>query len=241
MAVDHPFAIVPLRLLGNVSASAVCVYAVLAEAANQDQEAWPSKATIGGRASMSGRTVQRCIAELRDAGWIKVSERSRDNGSQTSNTYLVMRVQGDTDVLPPQDIGVSPPETLASPPEPDPLDQDPLVLDLIPPWPQPAVEASVDDPFDAWWGEYPRKVKKPQARKAYAKAAKKVGHDRLLEAMQRYRDHDDRVARGFVLHPATWLNQECWDDELVEARQNDEERQWELLRGQMGSGTGDGS
>jgi hypothetical protein len=236
MGVDHPFAIVPLRLLGSVSASAVCVYAVLAEAANQKQEAWPSKATIGDRTGLSARTVQRCIAELRDAGWIKVWERSRENGSQTSNTYLVMRVQGDTDVLHPEDIGVSPPETLASPPEPDPEEPDPLVLDLTPPWPQPSVEASVSDPFDAWWDEYPRKVQKPRARKAYATAAKKTSHDRLMDAMRRYRDHDDRVARGFVLHPATWLNQECWEDELVEARQDSEEAQWALLKDQMGSG-----
>lgn len=238
MAVDHPFAIIPIRMLGTVSASAVCVYAVLAEAANQHQTSWPSKATIGDRTGLSARTVQRCIAELRDAGWIRVSERNRDNGSQTSNTYLVMRVPGDTGVLPPQDIGVSPPETVVSPPEPDPEEPDPLVSEplfsIVHP---PADEQPNEQPFDTWWGEYPRKVRKPEARRAYDKAAKKVGHDRLLEAMRTYRDFDSRVEAGFILHASTWLNQECWDDEIVESRQNDEERQWELLREQMGSGS----
>lgn len=241
MAVSHPFAIVPLGMLGTVSASAVCVYAVLAEAANQHQTSWPSKATIGDRTGLSARTVQRCIAELRDAGWIGVSERNRDNGSQTSNTYLVMRVRGDIGVLPPQDIGVSPPETVVSPPEPDPEEPDPLVSEplfsIVHP---PADEQPNEQPFDTWWGEYPRKVRKPEARRAYDKAAKKVGHDRLLEAMRTYRDFDSRVEAGFILHASTWLNQECWDDEIVESRQNDEERQWQLLREQMGAGTGDG-
>ena len=236
MAVDHPFAIVPLGMLGTVSASAVCVYAVLAEAANQHQTSWPSKATIGDRTGLSARTVQRCIAELRDAGWIRVSERSRDNGSQTSNTYLVMRVRGDTGVLPPQDIGVSPPETVLSPPEPDPEEPDPLgsepLFSIVHP---PADEQPNEQHFDIWWAEYPRKVRKPEARRAYAKAAKKVSHDRLLDAMRTYRDFDSRVEAGFILHASTWLNQECWDDEIVESRQSDEERQWELLRQQMGS------
>ena len=237
MAVDHPFAIVPLGMLGTVSASAVCVYAVLAEAANQHQTSWPSKATIGDRTGLSARTVQRCIAELRDEGWIRVSERNRDNGSQTSNTYLVMRVRGDTGVLPPQDIGVSPPETVLSPPEPDPVEPDPLgsepLFSIVHP---PADEQPNEQQhFDIWWGEYPRKVRKPEARRAYAKAAKKVGHDRLLDAMRTYRDFDRRVEAGFILHASTWLNNECWDDEIVESRQSDEERQWELLRQQMGS------
>ena len=242
MAVDYPFAIVPLGMLGTVSASAVCVYAVLSEAANQHQTSWPSKATIGDRTGLSARTVQRCIAELRDAEWIRVSERNRNNGSQTSNTYAVMRVRGDTGVLPPQDMGVSPPETAMSPPEPDPEEPDPIGSELLFSIVHPQADEQPNEKhFDIWWAEYPRKVRKPEARRAYAKAIKKVSHDRLLEAMRDYRDLDHRVAEGYILHASTWLNQECWDDEIVESRQNDEERQWELLRQQMGAGTGDGS
>lgn len=243
MAVDYPFAIVPLAIVGTASASAVSVYAVLAEAANRDQTAWPSKATIGDRTGMSPRTVQRCIAELRDGGWIEVLERSRDNGSQTSNTYVVKRVPRDTDVLPPRDTHVSPPETLVSPPEPDPKEPDralvpePLFSNVQP----QAVGPSHKQHFDIWWGEYPRKVRKPEARRAYAKAAKKVSDDRLLDAMRRYRDFDHRVAEGFILHASTWLNQECWDDDIVESPQSDEEAQWALLRGQMAQGEPDGS
>jgi len=243
VAVDHPFAIVPLRMLGTVSASAVCVYAVLAEAANADQLSWPSKATIGDRTGLSARTVQRCIAELSDAGWVGVAERTRANGSQTSNTYLVLRVRVDTSVLPPQDISVSPPETFVSPPEPDPLEPDSdgvLFLNSVGhPQAADAHTDDEDDPFDAWWSEYPRKVQKVQARKAYARAAKKVSHERLLEAMRTYRDFDSRVAEGYIQHASTWLNNESWDDEIVQSPQSDEERQWALLRGQMDAGTGD--
>lgn len=233
MAVDHPFAIVPLDLLQQVSASAVCVYAVLAEAANRDQQAWPSKATIADRTGFSSRTVQRAIAELRDSGWVEVTERHRENGSTTSNTYVVRRVRGDMGVLPPQDIRVSPPETLLSPPEQDPIEPDPLFeLNII-------ERQQVDDPFDEWWKQYPRKVQKQAARRAYTKAAAKVGHERLLEAMLRYRDQDDRVTKGFIQHASSWLNGECWEDEIVTSPQSDEERQWASLRAAMGDDTGE--
>lgn len=237
MAVDHPFAIVPLAILGRVSASAVCVYVVLAEAANQDQTSWPSKATIAKRADMSSRTVQRAIAELRDAGWIDVKERSRDNGSRTSNTYKIHRVPRDIGVPSPQDTDVSGAETFTSPPEPDPGEPDPVDVEplLFSVHPFEDGQLNKKHHFDLWWNEYPRKVRKPEARKAYDKAAKKVGDDRLLEAMRSYRDCDGRVAEGFILHPATWLNQECWNDEIVPLHQGSEEAQWQLLRRQMGS------
>ena len=233
MAVDYPFAIVPLDLMKQVSASAVCVYAVLAEAANRDQQAWPSKATIADRTGLSSRTVQRAIAELRDSGWIRVSERHRENGSTTSNTYFVRRVRGDMGVLPPQDIRVSPPHANLSPPEQDPIEPDPMFELNI------TERQQVDDPFDEWWKQYPRKVQKQAARRAYKKAAAKVGHERLLEAMLRYRDEDDRVAKGFIQHASTWLNGECWDDETVTSPQSDEERQWAALRAAMGDDTGE--
>ena len=237
MPVDHPFAIVPLAMVGSVSASAVCVYAALAEAANSHQVSWPSKAKIGEQTGLSARTVQRCIAELSDEGWIRVEERRRSNGSQASNAYVVFRVRETLVSPPPETLTTPPPETLMSPLEPDPLEPDPKGLFgsyVHTGHPQAAgLPVEVEDPFDAWWAAYPRKVKKPAARKAYASAAKKVGHERLMEAMLAYRERDDRVARGFAMHPSTWLNQECWDDEIIGAPVDSEEAQLALLRSQM--------
>lgn len=237
MPVDHPFAIVPLALFRDASASALKVYGVLAEAANSHQVSWPSKATIAAGTGLSARQVQRGIAELRDKGWIRVEERRRADGSLTSNAYQVLRVPTDSDVSTSQDRSDSRVESELSPQEPDPLEPDPKGLfgpDVHTGHPQAAgLRVEVEDPFDAWWAAYPRKVKKPAARKAYASAAKKVGHERLMEAMLAYRERDDRVARGFAMHPSTWLNQECWDDEIISSPVDSEEAQLALLRSQM--------
>lgn len=64
--------------------------------------------------------------------------------------------------------------------------------------------------FEAWWRQYPRKVGKGAARKAYERVVKagKATPDDLLGGLARY--HPDPK---FTKHPATWLNAECWLDE----------------------------
>ncbi|MBC9822746.1 hypothetical protein [Terrabacter sp. MAHUQ-38] len=96
---------------------------------------------------------------------------------------------------------------------------------------RPAFEA---DPFDMFWKMYPRKTGKGAARGKWAKAVKAAGGDPevILNAlvlqlpalrMQLRPDGDYRP------HPATWLHQERWQDELaaVPSRPRDA---WERAR-----------
>jgi hypothetical protein len=64
--------------------------------------------------------------------------------------------------------------------------------------------------FEMFWNLYPHKVGKEAARKSFEKKVrKKIGFPQLMAALQRYRDKtDDRP----WCNPATWLNQERWDD-----------------------------
>ena len=93
-SVDHPFAIVPARMLSEVKPSAVVVYAVLAEHANADQECWPSVGRIAKRSNLSLATVRSACKELVEAGWLTMRGRATDEGRQTSNLYFVHRVKG---------------------------------------------------------------------------------------------------------------------------------------------------
>lgn len=93
MAADQGFAVIPLAMVGTVSASAVVVYLALAGGSNADQISSPTKAEIAEQIGLTRKTVGRCIAELRDAGWIQVQERYAGNGGRVANAYLVHRVQ----------------------------------------------------------------------------------------------------------------------------------------------------
>lgn len=71
--------------------------------------------------------------------------------------------------------------------------------------------ASVLSDFDAWWEIYPHKVGKKPASKSYCHARKAVGSGVLITGLQKYirnKPHD----RPW-LNPATWLNQERWNDQ----------------------------
>ena len=74
----------------------------------------------------------------------------------------------------------------------------------------------IEDPFDTFWREYPRKVGKGDARKKFAKALTKTSFDNIMAALQRVKASAQWTKDGgqFVPHPATWLNQERWEDEV---------------------------
>ncbi|MCP3469821.1 hypothetical protein NLM33_05690 [Bradyrhizobium sp. CCGUVB1N3] len=87
-------------------------------------------------------------------------------------------------------------------------------LDLSAVDPKPTI-ASVDEFFEAWWRQYPRRVAKGAARKAFKRVlAKKIAtFDQLMAGVMRYGAERAGEDPTFTKHPATWLNGECWTDE----------------------------
>lgn len=69
--------------------------------------------------------------------------------------------------------------------------------------------------FDRFYAAYPRKVGKPAARRAFAAAVRKAGVDDISVGFKRWKAFwaDNAIAGEFVPHPATWLNQERWNDD----------------------------
>jgi uncharacterized protein YdaU (DUF1376 family) len=77
---------------------------------------------------------------------------------------------------------------------------------------------SEDDPlFDMAWSEYPRKVGKGQARKAWNAAIKKEDPVKILEALEKHSMNWDGKSPEYIPHLSTWLNGERWLDDLDEA------------------------
>jgi len=70
--------------------------------------------------------------------------------------------------------------------------------------------------FDQFWIQYPRKVGKEAARKAFAKAMKKTTMDKVLSGVEDLRIRVAGKDPQFTPHPATWLNEGRWDDEATQ-------------------------
>lgn len=69
------------------------------------------------------------------------------------------------------------------------------------------------DGFSAFWLAYPRKIAKPNAKKAYARALKVTTPAVLLAAATRYANERRGQDEKFTAHPASWLNAQRWEDE----------------------------
>ena len=75
------------------------------------------------------------------------------------------------------------------------------------------IDSDHDEHFETWWLQYPRKLNKAAARKAYPVAVKKSSHVELLAAIMRLGPAMARGDPSFIPHPATWLNGERWHDD----------------------------
>jgi len=66
------------------------------------------------------------------------------------------------------------------------------------------------------YSAYPRKAERPRAIGAIKAALKKIDFDTLLAKTKAFADAVAGAERRFIKHPATWFNNECWNDEVAE-------------------------
>jgi hypothetical protein len=82
-------------------------------------------------------------------------------------------------------------------------------------------EASTASGFDRFWAAYPRRVKKPDALKAFGKLAPDVPLvDAMVAAIEAQKSWPQwqRDDGQFIPYPASWLNGRGWEDEAPETR-----------------------
>lgn len=146
--------------------------------------------------------VRTAVKELADGGWLTIQRQRVDGG-----------LLGGTDYI------------LSDPCRSEPRCENPHVDNphvvnhahkkTIP------LEDDLKEPtsgFYEWWAVYPRKIAKPNAVKAYQAAVKKTTSETLLAAVGKLAGEWSGRSRDelkFCPHPATWLNQERWNDYQV--------------------------
>lgn len=72
--------------------------------------------------------------------------------------------------------------------------------------------------FEDFWTEYPRKVAKTTAYRAWQKLNPPV--EEVIAGLRAYKDSDQwtRDNGRYIPHPATWLNQKRWEDEVEDTK-----------------------
>lgn len=86
------------------------------------------------------------------------------------------------------------------------------------------------DGFTAFWFAYPRKTGKGNARKVWKKLKpSKALQQKILTALEQQKKSQQWTKDNgkFIPLPATWLNQERWDDEPDGVDQSQQSKAWE--------------
>lgn len=151
-------------------------------------------ADIAAEVRLSQRVVERATKELRDRGWLACGRAAAYDATP------VWQIPGS--------VGVDSANMAGS---------DPAKMAVTPSSKKVRNNTSADAPetaFDAFWEVYPRKIGKGAARGKYDKALEKATAAVIHLGAQRYRAWVEASGTEFVKHPATWLNQECWADDL---------------------------
>lgn len=185
------------------------VLVALADRANHEGYCWPSREDLARMTGQTARSVQNQINKLEELGYLEKEERRRKDGYRASNGYY-LSISSE-----PRSHEQPSPEPVSC--ENDDISQVNDVPTNINPPSEALLEPSVEPSgaFEKFWQVCRRKVGKGAAEKAHAAALKHATAEEILDAMQRYADSVATEDPKFIPHPATWLNQKRWLDEIA--------------------------
>ena len=161
--------------------------------------AWPSIRRLAQMVNSSERSVQRDIQYLQKIGELRVEvQNAPTQGQYKSNRYWVTL---------PSTAGVTESQSgvtnRASGVTAD------GVQTLIEPLQEPTYASK--ELFNEFWNEYPRKVDRGKALKAFKSALKRAKFEDILAGAIAYRNDPTRKPE-FTKYPATWLNADAWEN-----------------------------
>jgi hypothetical protein len=204
---------------------------------HSDHGAWPSIATLAKYANVKERRVQQIIRELATMGEIAIHEQGGLGQHQykTNRYHILIQCPSDCDGSLNHKTGV---QSLTSGVQAD------AARGAI--WSPSGVQPTAPEPnkepnnkltvqskqFDEFWNLYPRKEGKKPAFKAFRSALARTSFEDILAGIEAYK-RSERVSRGYVKLPATWLNEDAWEDAATQVQTEtagSERRERELQR-----------
>lgn len=168
--------------------------------------AWPSIATIARMVNSSERSVQRDIQHLQNIGELIVEVQNAPTRNQYKSNLYWVNLPGVTDLIAGVTNATSGVTESASGVTAG------GVQTLI----EPLLEtnkAHVDELFTEFWNAYPRKLDKAKAFRAFKSALKRAKFEDILAGVIAYRNDPQRNP-DYTKYPATWLNNDAWENEI---------------------------
>lgn len=149
--------------------------------------------------------IRSAVSELESAGYLKRQQNRAEAGRFGEVTWIT------TDPAPSSGLPSSGFPTSVNPTTKNTKIKEEQTKEVL-------VQAELGQAFREFWEIYPRKEKKPKAEAAFYKYAKEFGVEVILAGARRYRDDPNRE-KAFTRIPESWLNGNCWEDDLLPARE----------------------
>jgi hypothetical protein len=207
------FAAVPQFVVEEASGNAVKLFAILYGLGSFDRpERTVSRRDLAERMGASVDTVDRLLAELVGLEALEVSRQKLPSGNWGTSTYYLATTRGVAAALrPPLAAPVRPGSRTGAHSSSSSSESD--------------TQSTTPSAFEEFWQSYPedRRQGKGKAREAFEKAVRgdrrarrdPVESGRILAGVRRFAA-DPNLPTGaearFVPLPATWLNQQRWED-----------------------------
>jgi hypothetical protein len=199
---------------------------VLADCHNPARGCFPTQDYLSTECEMSERKVRDTLHALEQRGLISSERRANEYGHRTGTNYILAleslpakscktgKPTGKIASAYRQDY-VKPtgnylPVGIEAEPVKEPV-REPVSNPIVP---LQVIHGSIVTPFDDFWKAYPKKVSKADAVRAFDKAVRKTSPPEVLAGLERAVRFDQRFkTRQYTPNPATWLNDEGWNDE----------------------------
>lgn len=175
---------------------------------------FPSMATLAHDSEQHEGTVRRHLRDFEQAGLLIRRTRGKTGGGRTTN-LIVLNVDMLEGNQTEHDARFEGGQT-AHPGGGKPRTGEESHLLLEEPVEEPRALAKLYS-FDAFWNVYPRRAAKGDARKAWTNALRRAPVDVILAGAERFRDDPNRDP-AYTAYPATWLNQDRWEDDPLPPR-----------------------
>jgi len=168
--------------------------------------AWPSIATIAKMVNSSERSVQRDIQHLQNIGELIVEVQNAPTRNQYKSNLYWVNLPGVTDLIAGVTNATSGVTESASGVTAGGVQTliEPLLENNL-------TKAQSEELFNEFWTAYPRKLDKAKAFRAFRSALKRATFEDILAGVLLYRN-DPKRDPDFTKYPATWLNNDSWEN-----------------------------
>jgi len=200
-----------MQQTGLKPATKIVLYWIADHYNHETGACFPSHKRLADLCEMTRQSVITHISILKEQGFLVSTNRTRDNGSNTSCEYKLFLQDGDVKI--------------SDTPSKNILHEDVNLFNnhnlvnnnLVNETKDVLTNDEFITKFEIFWQSYPKKAGKQYARKAFAKAIKETESGKIICGCYAYAElcKKENRPKKYTLNPATWLNGGHWDDEEV--------------------------